>query len=141
MLLFKRILNFKKTAAAPEDKRKAQRYPVGAAFPFKAVLTLLAHDEAGSPMDDPTRTQAWGGRLTDLSETGANIHLSAAAMARKGESCLFKLSVDDYLLEFPGTIAHFRVHLQHASCGFYFNFPSAEIVQSYMQVLEPVSIV
>ena len=140
MLLFKRILNYKRPAPAPDDKRRAQRYAVGAAFPFKAVLTLQAHDEEGMLIEDVTKTQAWGGRLTNFSETGANIHLNAAAIARPGEPCTFKLSVDDYLLEFPGTVVHFRAFPQYSSCGFSFNFPNQEIQQAYLQVLEPVSI-
>lgn len=140
VLLFKRILNFKKSEADPSDKRKTQRHPVGAAFPFKAVLTLLAHDENGEVSQGATREQAWVGRLTNLSETGANIHLHPAAVAARGEPCAFKLSLGDYELEFAGTVAHFRVHQQHTACGFSFDFPDFETRKAYLQMLEPVSI-
>ena len=140
MLLFKRILNSAKPESKSDDKRKAKRYAVGAAFPFKAALILTLHDEDGNPVEDKTRTQGWGGRLTDLSETGANIQLNAAAIARRGESCTFKIGVADYQLEFPGTIAHFRTYPQYANCGFFFDFPDREIQKAYLQLLEPVSI-
>jgi PilZ domain len=140
VLLFKRILSSNKAPDTPADKRKAKRYTVGAYFPFKSVLTLMAHDEDGNLIEDGGRSQAWGGRLTDLSETGANIQLNAAAIARRGEACSFKLSVDDYVLEFPCTIAHFRTYPQHVSCGFSFNFPNPDVLRAYMQVLEPVAI-
>lgn len=140
VLLFKRILNFKKTSADPSDKRKATRYPIGPAFPFKAVLTLMAHDDEGELVHDKLREQVWAGRLTNLSETGANIHLHAAAVAKRGEPCLFKLSLGDYELEFSATIAHFRVYQQHTSCGFSFDFPDFESKKAFLQILEPVAI-
>jgi hypothetical protein len=140
VLLFKRILNFTKASHEPDDKRKTQRYPVGQSFPFKAVVTLRAHDEEGCVIEGDDRTQAWAGRLTNLSETGASIQLHAAAIAHRGEPCTFKLSLDDYLLEFSGTIAHFRSYQQYASCGFSFNFPNFEMQKAYFQLLEPVSI-
>jgi hypothetical protein len=140
VLLFKRILNSARPEEKSADKRKAPRYAVGAAFPFKAVLILPVHDEDGNPTGDKGNTQAWGGRLVDLSETGANVQINAAAIARRGEPCSFKLGAADYQLEFAGTIAHFRTHPQHATCGFFFDFPNREIQKAYLQLLEPVSI-
>ncbi len=140
MLLFKRILGSAKPETKSADKRNAPRYAVGATFPFKAVLVLLVHDEDGNPTADKNHTQAWGGRLVDLSESGANIQINAAAIARRGEACSFKLGAADYQLEFTGTIAHFRTHPQHATCGFLFEFRDREIQKAYLQLLEPVSI-
>ena len=140
MLLFKRILSSAKPENKSADKRKAPRYAVGAAFPFKAVLVLLVHDEDGNPTGDKDNTQAWGGRLVDLSESGANIQINPAAIARRGEPCSFKIGAADYQLEFTGTIAHFRTYPQHATCGFFFDFPDREIQKAYLQLLEPVSI-
>ena len=140
VLLFKRILNHAQSDAEPDDKRQAVRYAVGPAFPFKAVVTLMAHDEEGNLLNDQRRAQAWAGRITNLSETGVNIQLHVSAIAHRGEACMFKLSHEDYLLEFPGTIAHFRVHQQYTSCGFSCNFPNAETRKAYFQLLEPISI-
>ncbi len=140
VLLFKRILNLNKPAAEPSDNRKAKRYAVGASFPFKAVVTLAAHDGDGNLMENQAGAQAWAGRLANLSETGASIQLHAAAVARRGEPCTFQLSLEAYVLEFKGTIAHFRAYPQYTSCGFSFNFPDPEIEKAYFQVLEPVAI-
>ena len=140
MLLFKRILNLNKPAPEPDDKRKTKRYPVGNAFPFKAVVILMGHDGEGVMISDKARAQAWAGRLTNLSEVGANIHMHSAALAHRGEPCVFKLSLDDYLLEFPGTVAHFRTYPKYTACGFSFNFPNTEILRAYLQLLEPVAI-
>ncbi|MES1167908.1 MAG: hypothetical protein ABUL61_01935, partial [Oleiharenicola lentus] len=45
MALFKHILDFKRAALARlKDKRKAQRYYVGSAFPLKARIVLTDRD-------------------------------------------------------------------------------------------------
>ena len=76
MLLFKRILNPKKAAETPADNRKAKRYAVGPAFPFKAVLTL-SHDEDGNPVieNTPRDPSLGSGRLTDLTWKRAQISI------------------------------------------------------------------
>ena len=138
--LFKRILNFSKETAPPMDLRGAPRHPVGQTFPFKAVLTLAAHDGEGNPIPGDDKGQDWAGRLTSLSATGASMQLHAAAAAIRAEPCKFKLSLDGYLLEIPASVAHFRCYPQHALCGFSFNFPSFDVQKSFLQVLEPVAI-
>jgi len=140
VLLFKRILNFSKEAAAPGDKRVIQRYPVGHPFPFKAVITLIGHDGEGRPILDDAKGQDWAGRLTNLSSSGASIQIHQAAIGSRGEPCRFKLSIDSYVLEIPATIAHFRAYSQYALCGFSYHFPDTETQAAYLQVLEPVSI-
>jgi hypothetical protein len=140
VLLFKRILNFKKEATTSGDKRSVLRYPVGQPFQFKAVLTLVGHDGEGQAIQGDRTGQDWAGRLVDLAESGASIQLHSAAAAHRGEPCRFRLSLDEYLLEIPGTIAHFRNYPQYALCGFSFEFADSETKQAYLQVLEPVSI-
>ena len=140
MLLFKRILNFKKETAPPGDKRQIQRHTVGHPFPFKAIVTLLDHDEDGKPITKDERGQDWAGRLVNLSETGASIQLHSAAVGHRGESCRFRLSLDKYVLDMPGTIAHFRTFPQYMLCGFSCAFPDFETQKAYLQLLEPVSI-
>jgi PilZ domain len=140
VLLFKRILNFKPEAVEASDNRQAQRFTVGHPFPFKAIVTLIGHDNDGQPIYDDRKGQEWAGRLTNISATGASIHLHAAAAGHRGEPCHFKLTLDEYLLEFPGTIAHFRSYPQYTSCGFSFDFPDFETQKAYLQLLEPVAI-
>lgn len=140
MLLFKRILNFSKAAVASDDKRLLQRYAVGQHFPFKSVITLIGHDGEGKPMLNDDKGQDWAGRLANLSASGASIQIHSAAIGIRGEPCRFKLSLDNYRLEIPGTIAHFRAYPQYTLCGFSFNFPDFESQKAYLQLLEPVSI-
>jgi hypothetical protein len=140
VLLFKRILNFSKEAKAPDDKRALQRYAVGNPFPFKAVVNLVGHDGEGKPIPDDTKGQDWAGRLTNLSASGASIQVHSAAIAARGEHCKFKLTLDSYVLEIPGSIAHYRSYPQYTLCGLSYNFPDEETRNAYLQILEPVSI-
>jgi len=140
VLFFKKILNFSKEEAPPSDLRQAPRHTVGQTFPFKAVVNLAPHDAEGTPIPNAKGGQDWAGRLTNISSTGANIQLHAAAAAIRGESCVFKLSLDSYLLEIPSVIAHFRCYPQYALCGFSFVFPDFNTQKAYLQILEPVAI-
>jgi hypothetical protein len=140
VLFFKKILKFDKEAVALNDKRGAARYTVGHPFPFKSIVTLIGHDGEGKPILNDTRGQDWSGRLVNLSATGASMQMHSAAIAIRGEPCMFKLSLDTYLLEIPGTVAHFRCYPQYVLCGVSFNFTDLEIKKAYLQVLEPVSI-
>jgi PilZ domain len=140
VLLFKRILNFSKESVQPGDKRQIQRYAVGQRFPFKAILNLTGHDGEGKPILNDEQGQDWAGRLVNMSASGASIQVHSAAIGSRGEPCRFKLSLDNYRLEIPGTIAHFRTYPQYTLCGFSFNFPDFETGKAYRQLLEPVSI-
>ncbi len=140
MLLFKRILNFSKDTVAPADRRQIQRYAVGQRFPFKAVLTLIGHDGEGKPTLNDEQGHDWAGLLANLSAKGASIQVHSAAAGIRGEPCRFKLSLDNYRLEIPGTIAHSRTYPHYTLCGFSFNFPDFETQKAYLQLLEPVSI-
>lgn len=140
VLLFKKILNFDKATVNASDKRGAVRYTVGQPFPFKSIVTLIGHDGEGKPIVGDTRGQDWSGRLVNLSATGASMQMHSAAIAIRGEPCVFKLSLDTYLLEIPGTVAHFRCYPQYVLCGVAFNFADLEVKKAYLQVLEPVSI-
>jgi hypothetical protein len=140
VLLFKRILNFSKEPAKPGDKRVNERFSVGNPFPFKAVVNLVRHDDEGHPIKTDTTGQDWVGRLTNLSASGGSMQVHSSAASARGEPCVFKLSLDGYLLELPATIAHFRAYSQYSLCGFSFNFPNDATQNAYFQVLEPVSI-
>jgi hypothetical protein len=122
------------------DLRQAPRHAVGQTFPFKAVLNLCPHDGEGNPIPGSKNGQDWAGRLTNLSATGANMQLHAAAAAIRGEPCIFKLNLDSYVLEIPSTIAHFRCYPQYTLCGFSFIYPNFETQKAYLQILEPVAI-
>lgn len=142
MSLFKRILALKNPTppADPGEKRKITRFAVGAAFPFKALLTLPARDDEGNMITGKNRSRAWAGKLANLSETGALVHLHSSAIAGRGDPCTFSLSHGDYSLEFPGSVAHFRTQQHYASCGFTFQSDDADVQKSYRQLLEPVAI-
>lgn len=140
VLLFKKILNFSKDTVAAGEKRQAERQAVGQAFPFKAVVTLTGHDSEGNRIANSASGQDWAGRLVNLSASGASIQLHSAAVAIRGEPCAFKLSLDGYLIQIPGTIAFFRSYPQYVVCGFAFNFPDFETQKAYLQILEPVAL-
>jgi hypothetical protein len=140
VLLFKKILNFSKETVTASDNRKAERYTVGQGFPFKSVVTLIGHDGEGKPILNSDKGQDWAGRLSNISASGASMQVHSAAVAIRGEPCVFKLSLDGYLIEIPGTIAFFRFYPQYALCGFSFNFPDFETQKAYLQILEPVSL-
>ena len=68
------------------------------------------------------------------------MQMHSAAIAIRGEPCKFKLSLGDYLLEIPGTVAHLRNCSQYVLCGIAFKFPDFNTQKAYLQVLEPVSL-
>ncbi len=140
MLLFTKILTEREPAAKVDEKRKAERFAVGPAFPAETVLTLQARDADRNIIPDPRRTQAWGARLVNVSEVGASVYLSTAAVARRGEACQFKLSLAQYVIEVPGVVVHFRILPQYTSCGFAFHFADDATNDSYRQLLEPIKI-
>lgn len=140
VLLFKKILNFSSEAVAASDKRGATRYAAGHPFPFKSIVTLIGHDGEGRPLPNDKHGQDWAGRLVNLSATGASMQIHSAAAGIRGEPCKFKLSLDGFLLEIPGTVAHFRNYPQYVLCGVSLNFTDPELQKAYLQVLEPVII-
>jgi hypothetical protein len=140
VLFFKKILNFSQEAVKASDKRGAVRYTVGHPFPFKSIVTLIGHDGEGNPLLNDDKGQDWSGRLVNISATGASMQMHSAAIAIRGEPCWFKFSLDDYLLELPGTVAHLRSYPQYVLCGVSFNFPDFNTQKAFLQVLEPVTI-
>lgn len=140
MLFFKKILHLSKEEPKPSDKRGAPRYAVGPSFPFKLTMSFVAHDQDGCPIPGNLAGQDWAGRLRNLSATGASVQMHSAAIATRGEPCKFKLSLDGYLLEIPGTVAHFHCYPQYVLCGVNFEFPDIGTQSALRQVLEPVAI-
>lgn len=141
MLLFKKILDFQKTAVGIGDKRGAKRYPVGAKFPLKAKITLVARDGEGNPLPaNKSAPMDWGGQIANLSVSGVNIRMHPAAVAGKGEPCALKLELDNKLFELDGVIAYYKIHPQHVACGVTLNFADAYTRKAYLQLMEPVVI-
>lgn len=141
MLLFKKILDFKKTGGGTSDKRGAKRYPVGARFQIKAKISLLGRDGEGNLLAAGSNaTTDWGGQLADLSNNGASIRLHPAATAASGDPCCLKLELDNRLFELDGKIANFRVGAQYVICGITLVFPDAYTRKAYLQLMEPVLI-
>ena len=141
MLLFKRILVFQKSEGGMLDKRGAKRYPVGAKYPLKPKITLVARDGEGHPLP-PSKSAPmdWGGQLVNLSESGANLRLHPAAVAARGEVCTLKLELDHMLFEVEAKIASYRIQSQYVSCGVELNFPDSHTRKAYQQLMEPVVI-
>jgi hypothetical protein len=141
VLLFKRILDFQKSDGGLLDKRGAKRYPVGAKYPLKPKITLVARDGEGHPL--PAAKHApmdWGGQLLNLSSSGASIRLHPAAVAARGETCTLKLELDHILFEVECTIASYRTQAQYVSVGLALNFPDSYTQKAYQQLMEPAVI-
>jgi hypothetical protein len=141
VLLFKRILDFQKSEGGVLDKRGAKRYPVGAKYPLKAKITLVARDGEGHPL--PAAKSApmdWGGQLVDLSDSGASIRVHPAAVAARGEKCALKLELDHLLFETNGAIATYRTQSQYISIGVSLEFPDSYTRKAYQQLMAPVII-
>jgi hypothetical protein len=141
MLLFKKILDFRKSAADAADKRGNRRYPVGSKFPIKTKLSLPGRDGEGNLLRDGHNNLAdWGGQLADISSNGARIRLHPAAVARAGDMCNLKLEFDNMLFEIECSLAHFRTTAQHATCGVILRFGDAYSRKAYLQLMEPIVI-
>jgi len=139
VLFFKRILNFSAEAMAKKEKRRATRYPVGQAFPVKAVLTIIGRDGEGFVVKAPNRSgQDWGGWMLNLSSTGASMQLHPAAVTARGELCRFRLTFENIVLAIDGRVAHFRTHPNYSVCGVSLDFSNKETQKAYLQLLEPV---
>ena len=140
MLLFKKILNFKKEGGL-SDKRGATRYPAGAKFPLKAKVTLIGRDGEGHVLkSNDARAMDWGGQIVNMSTTGISLRLHPAAMGASGENCRLKLELDHMLFEIEGAIAHFWSGPQYATVGIAAKFPDAHTQKAFRQLLEPVAI-
>ncbi len=140
MLLFTQILTDREAAATSAEKRRAERFAIGPAFPVETVLTLRARDTQRNLIDDPRRTQAWGARLKNLSAIGASVYLSTAAIGYRGEECRVKLSLAKHVIEIAGAVVHFRVLPQYSSFGIRFTFTDETTRAAYLQLLEPVKL-
>ncbi|MDQ5978133.1 MAG: PilZ protein [Verrucomicrobiota bacterium] len=141
MLLFKKILDFKKSEGGVSDKRGAKRYAVGVKFAIKAKLSLPARDSEGGLLTGSRASSTdWGGQLVDLSYHGASMRLHPAASAAAGDTCQLKLELDHKLFEIDARIAHFRVGAQHVTCGLTLQFADGYARKAFLQLMEPVVI-
>ncbi len=141
MLLFKKILDFKKTEADNSDKRGTKRYPVGVKFALKAKLSLPSRDgDGGLLTGHRAGSTDWGGQLVDLSSNGASIRLHPAAAASPGDVCQLKLELENMLFEINARVAYFRVGAQYASGGLTLSFPDTFARRAFLQLMEPVVI-
>ena len=136
--LFKRILSRKESPKDPLNPRD-ERYEVGGAFPFKAVISLAQHDGQGHLLSKGN-VQEWAGKLVDMSAKGVSIQLHPASVAVRGEPCVVIIALDTYRLKISGTVAHFRIYPQHAVCGVKFSFSDLDVEVAYHQILKSVII-
>lgn len=133
MLLFRRILNFRRGAIAAQEKRRAERYPVGAHFPLSAALTLVGGPAAAA-------RRSWKGVVVDLSSSGASLSLAPSFAAGRGDACMLALELESYLLDLPARIAHCRTHKDHVRCGLEIALSDYRLQKPYLQLLEPLSL-
>lgn len=141
VLLFKRILDFKKIEGGFSDKRGAKRYPVGAKSLLKAKLALLSRDSNGGALPpEKSSPTDWGGQLVNLSSSGASIRIHPAAIAKVGDTCCLKVELDNMLFELDATVAYFRISSQYVAAGITLNFPDQFSRRAYLQLMEPVVI-
>ena len=139
--LFKYLFNFKGGAFLKRDKRRAPRYPVGEIFPVKGIVSFCVRDNKGGPLPkDKEVWQNWSGRLINLSNNGASIQLAPSALAKRGDTCRFRLMLEGKQIEMDGLIAYFRTFTQYALCGLSFTFPDEAAQKTYLQLLEMVMI-
>jgi hypothetical protein len=139
VLLFKKILASQKIDGGLLDKRGAKRYPVGAKYPLKAKITLVARDGEGLPLP-ASAPMDWGGQLVNLSESGASVRLHPAAIAARDEACTLKLELDNILFESDATVASYKIQSQYVACGIALNFPDNYTRRAYQQLMAPVVI-
>jgi hypothetical protein len=142
--LFKHIMDLKRAALAKlSDKRKAKRYAVGPAFPLKATIILPDLDQMGRRGKDPKEAIAtgrdWSGTPVNISESGLSVQLPPAAVSTRGQSTLVALVLDGHRIEFPCTVAHFRVHAASAICGLKLDTKDLNQRKSYLQLVKIVA--
>jgi hypothetical protein len=141
--LFKHIMDLKRAALARlSDKRKAKRYPLGPTFPLKATITLPDFVQIGrrkGDEDDSASTRDWSGVPANLSESGLSMQLPPAAVGTRGQKTLVTLVLDGHRMDFPGTVAHFRVQASSAFCGLKLDTKDLLQRKSYLQLLKIVA--
>lgn len=139
MLLFKRIFDFPRASLARlRDKRRAKRYPVAPGFPLKAVVNLLGVANPAKSFAPAGLGVAWSGAVVDMSGTGLRLQLPPAATTARGERTVLTLSLEDFELRIPCTVAHFRTQSASALCGLSFQFNDDTQRKAYLQLLEAV---
>ena len=139
VLLFKRILDFpRSTLARLRNKRRAERYTVAPGFPLKAVVNLLGKDQPAGGQAPRGSGLDWGGVVLDLSGTGLRLGLPPAAATFRGEQSVLTLTLDEFQLRLPCTVAHFRVQSAGSLCGLSLEFENDTQRKGYQQLLEAV---
>lgn len=142
MALFTSLLNFKREALARlRNKRKAQRYAVGAGFPARGSVNLagvenlakLATHVVGSGTN-------WSGSLHNISTLGVSLQLPAAAVTVRGEKVVLTLTLEGRKLAVPGAVAHFRTYPTHSVCGLSLDISAEDVKTGFLQLMESVVI-
>jgi len=141
--LFKHIMDLKRAALARlSDKRKAKRYPLGPAFPLKVTITLpdfVQSGRRGGDAKEPEPGRDWSGVPVNISESGLSVQLPPAAVGIRGQTTQVTLLLDGHRMEFPGTVAHFRVQAASALCGLKLDMEDLTQRNSYLQLVKIVA--
>jgi hypothetical protein len=140
MLFFKRILGFSESDKAP-DRRTGVRYTVGVKFPVKVMLNTRGRDEMGQLLkskDD--QGWDWGGRLLNLSVSGARMQVPATMHSHLGDPCRLKFEIEGYRLAVPGIIAHISERRDSFVYGLQLDTSVDEIRQAYYQLVDLIAL-
>jgi len=137
VLLFKRILNFKRDFLAKlRDKRRSSRFAVGPRFPLEARVNLTGSNLEGSK---PGSGYDWGGKLFNISASGVGLQLLRAAATVRGERTELRLDLEDFRLVIPCVVAHYRTYPNYSVCGLELDFPDFDVQKAFLQLVEAVS--
>src|SRR6188768_4015498 len=136
-------MDLKRAALARlSDKRKAKRYAVGPAFPLKATITLpdfVQMGRRGGDAKEAEPSRDWSGVPVNISESGLSVHLPPAAVGTRGQATQVTLLLDGHRMDFPGSVAHFRVHGASALCGLKLDTKDLNLRKSYLQLVKIVA--
>ncbi len=125
VLLFSRILNFKKSQARQMERRLERRCPPGRPFPLQATI-----DVGGEPR---------AAKVLDLSAHGAGLQVSGPAYL-KGSRAKLHLMLEETWMEFPCLIAHVKTLPAGCRLGLTAKFDDFATQKAFLQLLQPVAL-
>ncbi len=140
MLFFKRILDVKKPEA-PTDRRGNSRYAVLPDFPVKTVVNIIGRDDSGNLLKSRNGEGTdWGGRLVNVSSSGARIQLPRTISAIRGDGCTVKIDIQGFELVVPGKVAHLADRRDSLLMGVALDLEGSNAELAYRQLVELIAL-
>lgn len=116
-----------------KELRRKTRFAVSDDCVLSANLTLWnAADGSGGAR------KSWPATLVDASSNGAHVHLSLAAVATPGDSCILKVGYGRNKIEVRGTLAHYVCAARYSMCGLSFDFSYGGSERAYQRIYEVI---